>query len=783
MDAPSDIVLRTPADATVGRSIAHESAVLHVTGAAPYIDDIPEPAGTLHIVPGWCRDAARGRILRLDLDAVRAHPGVVAVLTAADVPGVNDCSPSIGGDPVFAEHEIFFHGQVLFAVVAETRAIARIAVRLAVVEVEAERPAVSVIDGLDRGREVLPPYEFRKGDAAAALEAAPHRLSDIFFIGGQEHFYLETQIALAVPREGDEIRIHASTQHPTEVSHVAARVLALSEAALPCECRRMGGGFGGKESQATQWAVIAALAARLTGRAAKIRLDRDDDMAMTGKRHDFRVDWSAGFDDAGRLSAVDVDFLARCGCSADLSQGVVDRTMFHADNAYDYPAARIHSRRLMTDTVSATAFRGFGGPQGMVFAERMMDAIAIRLGRDPLDVRLANLYADAEAPAHGVTPYGQVVDDGILHALMGRLEETSDYRARVAEVEAFNHANPVLKRGIALTPVKFGISFTLAHLNQAGALVHVYTDGSVSVNHGGTEMGQGLMTKVTQVVAEVFGLPPSRVRATATATDKVPNTAPTAASSGSDLNGWAARRAAETIRGRMAEVTAVLLGGAASAVRFEGGRVHLGDRSLSFADVARQTHQARVSLSSTGFYATPDITWDRDAAHGRPFFYFAYGASCSEVVIDTFTGEMRVLRVDILHDAGRSLNPALDIGQIEGGFVQGMGWLTTEELVWDQRGRLGTHAPSTYKIPTAHDVPEDFRVALWEGDAPVETIHRSKAVGEPPLMLAISVHSAILGALASLAPGRLPPLGTPATPEAILMAVKAMRRPPEEVPA
>jgi len=778
MATPSDAArVPTAEPATVGRPLPHDSAALHVTGAATYIDDIPEPAGTLHLAPGWCRTAARGKIRRLDLEAVRAAPGVVAVLTAADVPGVNDCSPSIGGDPVFAAGEIRFHAQVVFAVAAETRAAARAAARLAVIEVDAETPVIGVDEALARGLDVLPPYEFRKGDAAAAIADAPHRLADRLTIGGQEHFYLETQVALAVPRDGDEIRIHSSTQHPTEVSHVAAHVLGLPEAAVPCECRRMGGGFGGKESQATQWAVIAALAARLTGRPAAIRLDRDDDMAMTGKRHDFRVDWSAGHDGDGRLLGVEVDFFARCGHSADLSQGVVDRTMFHADNAYDYPAARIATRRLATDMVSATAFRGFGGPQGMAFAERMIDTIALRLGRDPLDVRFANLYPDFDAPTFGVTPYGQVVDDGILLALMRRLETSSDYRARAAEIDEANRHSPVLKRGIALTPVKFGISFTLTHLNQAGALVNVYADGSVSVNHGGTEMGQGLMTKVAQVVAEVFGLPLAGVRITATATDKVPNTAPTAASSGSDMNGWAARRAAETIRDRIAAVAAARLGGEAAAVRFAGGRVWSGTASLAFAEAASEAHRARVQLSATGFYATPDITWDRPAAHGRPFYYFAYGAACAEVVIDTFTGETRLVRVDLLHDAGTSLNPAIDIGQIEGGFVQGLGWVTSEELVWGGDGRLLTHAPSTYKIPTAHDVPEDFRVALWDGPARVDTIHRSKAVGEPPFMLAISVHSAIFRALAALAPGRLPRLDLPATPEAVLKAVRALRQP------
>ncbi len=744
----------------VGLALAHESAVRHVTGTAQYVDDGAKPAATVHVAPGWCREVARGRLVSVDLAAVRAHPGVVAVLTAADVPGVNDCSPSVGGDPIFADGRIRFHGQVVFAVVAESRAQARAAARLARFESEAERPAVGVADALDRGSDVLPPYEFRKGASEEALAAASHRLSESFFVGGQEHFYLETQIAYAEPLEGGEIRILSSTQHPTEVSHVAARALGLPEAMVACDCRRMGGGFGGKESQATQWAVIAALAARATARPAEMRLDRDDDMIMTGKRHDMRVDWRAGFDDSGRLGAVDVSFLARCGHSADLSQGVVDRTLFHADN------------------VSNTAFRGFGVPQGVAFAERMMDAIAFRLGLDPLDVRYANLYPDAGAPAHGVTPYGQVVDGGLLGALMRELETTSDYRARVAEIAAWNLSSAFLRRGIALTPVKFGISFTLTHLNQAGALVNVYADGSVAVNHGGTEMGQGLHTKILQVVADVFGLPLGRVRIAATSTAKVPNTAPTAASSGSDLNGMAALRAATAIRDRLARVAAGLLDCPVEQVRFAGGRVHGGDRSHSFADVARQAHLARVALSATGFYATPDIVWDRAAAHGRPFFYFAQGAACSEVIVDTLTGESRVTRVDLLHDVGRSLNPAIDLGQIEGGFVQGMGWLTTEELVFDAAGRLKTHAPSTYKIPTAFDVPADFRVRLWEGGgSPVDTVHRSKAVGEPPLMLALSVHSAILRALATLAPGRLPQLDLPATPEAVVAAVRALRAP------
>ncbi len=539
---------------------------------------------------------------------------------------------------------------------------------------------------------------------------------------------------MAVPEEHGAITLHCSTQHPSEVQHLLAHMLHVPAAMVTVECRRMGGAFGGKESQAAQWACLAALAARITGRPAKCRLDRDEDMIMTGKRHDFRVDYRAGFDSKGRVTAVEADFLARCGYSADLSNAICDRTMFHADNAYYYPAARIATRRLRTHTVSNTAFRGFGGPQGMLFAERMMEAIAIQTGRDPLDVRKLNLYTDGR----DTTPYGMKVEDNIALQVIEQLEASSDYRARRREIAAFNARSPILKRGISLTPVKFGISFTLTHLNQAGALVHVYTDGSVHLNHGGTEMGQGLYIKVAQVVAEEFGIDASAVRITATTTGKVPNTSATAASSGADLNGMAAKQAAATIKNRLIDFAAKQWKVPKNRIRFEDGQVLIGNRSIAFGDLARQAHIARISLSSTGYYATPKITWDRAKAKGRPFFYFAYGAACSEVIIDTLTGEMKVTRADILHDVGRSLNPALDIGQVEGGFVQGMGWLTTEELVYDAQGRLRTHAPSTYKIPCASDVPADFRVKLFESKGNKEdTIYRSKAVGEPPLMLAI----------------------------------------------
>ncbi len=757
---------------TVGKPLIHDSAVLHVQGSATYIDDMREPDGLVHVYPGFARNGALGKIASIDLEPVRAAPGVIAVLTAQDIPGHNDCSPSIGGDPILATDAIAFHGQVIFAVVARTRDAARRAARLAKIEIDGVKPAVTVEDAVAmKTDDVGEPYAFIRRDVNKALASSDHVIAESFRVGGQEHFYLEGQVSLAVPEEQGAVTVHCSTQHPSEVQHLVAGMLDIPSALVTCECRRMGGAFGGKESQAAQWACLAALAAHITGHPAKCRLDRDEDMILTGKRHDFRVDYRVGHDAKGRITAVDVDFLSRCGYSADLSNAICDRTMFHADNTYYYPAARIATRRLRTHTVSNTAFRGFGGPQGMVFAERMIEAIAVKTDLDPLDVRKTNLYTDVR----NTTPYGMKVEDNIALEVIGQLEVSSGYRARRKEIAAFNARSRVLKKGLSLTPVKFGISFTLTHLNQAGALVHVYTDGSVHLNHGGTEMGQGLYTKVAQVVAEEFGIPAGYVRITATTTGKVPNTSATAASSGADLNGMAAKNAAGTIKARLIDFAARKWKVPKSRIRFENGQVLVGNRNMSFGELARHAHMARISLSSTGYYATPKIAWDRAKAKGRPFFYFAYGAACAEVTIDTLTGEMRVDRVDLLHDVGRSLNPALDIGQIEGGFVQGMGWLTTEELVYDAEGRLRTHAPSTYKIPCASDVPADFRVKLFESRGNKEdTIYRSKAVGEPPLMLGIAVWTAIFDAIASLRPKQIPVLDAPATPEAILRAVRGM---------
>ncbi|WP_439574892.1 xanthine dehydrogenase molybdopterin binding subunit [Phreatobacter sp.] len=755
----------------VHRPLAHDAAERHVTGSAPYIDDILEPEGTLHVVPGGA-PAACGVITAVDLAAVRAHPGVVAVLTVADIPGRNDVSPVAGDDPLFAADRVAFHGQPVFAVVARTRDAARRASRLAQVTVEVATPLVSVDDAIAAEADLMPPYAFRRGDPANVLAAADRRIEGSLRIGGQEHFYLEGQAALAVPTEAGGFTIHSSTQHPTEVQHVVARVLGLADAAVEVEVRRMGGGFGGKESQASGWAAMAALAAHVTGRPCKVRLDRDDDFVMTGKRHDFLATYRAAFDPDGQVQAVEVDLAGRCGYSHDLSSSINDRTMFHADNAYFYPHVAIRSRRLKTNTVSNTAFRGFGGPQGMLFAERLMDQIAWATGRDPLDVRYANLYGTTD---RNVTPYGMVVEDNIAGEIMRELERSSAYRDRRQALAAFNAGSVVLRKGLALTPVKFGISFTTTFLNQAGALVHIYQDGSVHLNHGGTEMGQGLFIKVAQVVAEEFGIALERVRITATHTGKVPNTSPTAASSGTDMNGMAARIAAAELKGRLAEFIARDWQVPVASVVFRDDRVFAGERSEGFADVVKRAYLARTHLSAAGFYATPKITWDRPSGTGRPFFYFAYGAACAEVTIDTLTGESTIDRVDILHDVGRSLNPAVDLGQIEGGFVQGMGWLTNEELVFDAEGRLRTHAPSTYKIPTARDVPADFRVAFFDHPNREDTIYRSKAVGEPPLMLANAVFCAMADAVHSLRPGRAVALDAPATPEAILFACKAQQ--------
>ncbi len=771
----------------VHQSIKHDSAPKHVTGSAVYTDDIPTPANSLHAYLGLST-CPNGTIESMDLSAVRSSPGVVGVLTARDMPASNDISPThLHDEPVLADGEVHFYGQPMFAVIATSREFARQAAQKANVSY-GEKPFTRTVEEARAAKYpmVTKPLTLKRGDAPTALEAATNRLCGRYEIGGQDHMYLEGHIALAIPGEDEDMTVYSSTQHPSEVQHMVGHVLGVPSAAITVNVRRMGGGFGGKETQSNQFAAIAAVAARKFGVAVKCRPDRDDDMITTGKRHDFLVDYDVGYDDEGRIEAVQATFAARCGFSADLSGPVTDRALFHADNAYYYPHVLLQSEPIKTNTVSNTAFRGFGGPQGLIVAERIMEEIAYRLGKDPLEVRRINFYdREGEENARTVTPYHQTVTDNIIHKVVDELEETSDYQARRQAILAFNETSPIIKKGIALTPVKFGISFTATWYNQAGALVHVYRDGSVHLNHGGTEMGQGLNIKVAQVVADTFQIDVDRIKITATTTEKVPNTSATAASSGSDLNGMAADDAANQIKDRLVTFACEQYQAEPSDVVFEAGQVRIRDQRVPFQELVDSAYMNRIHLSAAGFYKTPGIHWDRETGKGNPFFYFAYGAAVSEVSIDTLTGEYHVDRTDLLHDVGKSLNPAIDIGQVEGAFIQGMGWLTTEELWWDDKGQLRTHAPSTYKIPLASDRPAKFttKLATWSENKQ-RTIRRSKAVGEPPFMLAASVVEALSMAVASVGNyGECPRLDTPCTPERILMAVERLKNRPSKADA
>ena len=766
------------AGARVGISRPHESAHLHVAGEATYIDDIPELAGTLHCALGLS-PVANGTLSAMALEKIRALPGVVDVLSARDIPGNNDCGSIIHDDPILCDGEVRYLGQPVFAVLASTRDAARRAAAKAkdVLTIAAAPPVLTPQQAHAKGQYVLPPMHLVRetnGGAKAAIAKAPHRLKSSFEVGGQEQFYLEGQISYAVPTEGGGMHVYCSTQHPSEMQHLVAHALKLHAHDVHVECRRMGGGFGGKESQSALFACVAAVAAAKLKRPIKLRLDRDDDFLITGRRHCFWYEYEVGYDDAGRVLGAEITMVSRAGHSADLSGPVMTRALCHFDNAYWLPDVAMHGYSGKTNTQSNTAFRGFGGPQGAIAIENILDTIARTLGRDPLAVRKANFYGK---DSNNVTPYGQTVSDNIVHELVDQLEASSEYAKRRSAIAAFNAASPVLKRGIALAPLKFGISFNVKHFNQAGALVHVYNDGSILVNHGGTEMGQGLNTKVAQVVAHELGVSFDCVRCTATDTQKVANTSATAASTGADLNGKAAQDAARQIRERLAACAAAHHGGDASAVRFANDQVAVNGRTIPFSALVAQAYLDRVQLWSDGFYATPGLSWDKDKMFGRPFYYFAYGAAVSEVIVDTLTGEWKLLRADILHDAGQSLNPAVDIGQVEGAFIQGMGWLTTEELVWHpQSGLLTTHAPSTYKIPTANDCPPVFNVRLFDGRNTEDSIHRSKAVGEPPLLLPFSVFYAIRDAVSAAGGHKVdPPLTAPATSEAILRAINAVQ--------
>ncbi len=751
-----------------GAALRHDSALKHTTGEARYADDIPEVPGTLHAALALST-VAHGTLTALHIEAARAMPGVVAVLAARDIPGANDIAPVAKGEPLFADPVIEFHGMPLALVLAETRDAAIHAAAAVKADVTPLEPVLTIERALELGQNVIPPQVIRRGDAAAAIAAAPHRVTGEFRAGGQEHFYLEGQVALATPGEDGEMAVIASTQHPSEVQHLVARVLGCDFNRVTVTCRRMGGGFGGKESNASWVAAAAALGARVTGRPVKLRLARRADMIATGKRHPFLYRWSAGFDGTGRILGLEALLAADGGWSTDLSGGVVFRAVTHAVGPCDVPALALTCQAVKTNTVSHTAFRGFGGPQGALLIEDVIHRVATAARLTPEAVRERN-FAGCGGNSDEL-PYGQRVEGDLIARVWAEAKQGSEWDRRRAAITAFNAAHPTLRRGLGSMVLAFGISFGIQHLNQAGALVHVYSDGSIRLNHGGTEMGQGLFIKIAQVVCDVFGVELDRVAITATSTAEVPNTAPTAASTGSDLNGWAAHHAARAIRDRMAEVAARKWGIAPEAVVFADNRAWAervgANRHFEFGELAKLSYLERVSLSATGFYKTPDIHWDAKAMRGHPFFYFSYGAAIAEVIVDTLTGEHRCLRADLVQDCGRSLNPAVDRGQIEGAFVQGLGWLTCEELWWDSQGRLRTVGPSTYKIPGSRDVPV-MNLRLLEGaPARVDTIFRSKAVGEPPLLLATCVWNALKDAIGT------PALDLPATPERVLMALRA----------
>ncbi len=754
--------------------LAHESGVSHVTGAAVYIDDIAEPRGMLHLYP-CLSPHAHALIKSMDLSKVRSAPGVVDVLTAEDVPGSNDFSHgNLRDDRIFSNDLVEYAGQVIFAVVAHSRQQARDAIELAEIEFEVLPAILSVDEAKEAELMHCAPRVLERGDCEAAIKGAPHTLSGRVSNGGQEHFYLESQISMAMPKEHGDVHVWASTQDPTAVQSIVAREIGRPANAVTVEVRRLGGGFGGKETVATHFACIAAIAALKTGRAAKIRLDRDDDMKITGKRHAFFTDYTVGFDDTGRIQGIDLDIHGHCGNSMDQSEPVVNRVAFHADNCYFLEHFRARCNYWKTHTVSAVAFRGFGTPQGMLVAERIMDRIARHLGKDPLEVRQRNFYEHGD---RNTTPFGADVHDNILDRLIPEIVESSDYHTRRKEIDAFNATSPNLKKGLALTPIKYGVGFGMNFLNQGGALLHVYADGSVHINHGGIEMGQGLHTKVAQVVAHELQLDADHIRVSATTTDKVPNTTATAASSGTDINAAAAIEATKKIKTRIISFLSEEHGVPKDQIEFLPNRLRVGNQEIAFNEVAERAYLARVSLSATGHYKSPLSDYDPVNMSGQPHRYYVYGAAVAEVLVDTLTGENKVSRVDILHDVGKSLNPALDFGQLEGGFIQGMGWLTMEELVWDDNGTLRTHAPSTYKIPTASDRPDDLRMAFVEWSTNIDdSVFRSKAIGEPPLCLGIAVLNAMSDAVANtVQQPDFEGLNAPATPENILMTLNKYR--------
>ena len=752
----------------------HESGIKHVSGRAFYTDDLPESPGTLFGAIGWSKKA-RAIIKKMNLEEVIKSEGVTAVVTSSDITGRNDVGPVYDGDPIFPK-KAEYYGQPLFAVAAKTTEQARKAVLKAKITYKTLKPVTTIKEALKKKSYVLKEKIIKKGDATKAIENSVNRLNGSFTTGSQEHFALEGQTAFVIPQEDNDYKVFSSTQHPSETQQVIAKMLNQKSNTITVETRRIGGGFGGKETQSFIFAAICTLLAKKTKHPVKLRMDRDDDIIITGKRHDFYSEYKVGFDELGVIKGLKIKLASRCGISPDLSEAINERALLHIDNAYFLENLLVENYLCKTNTASNTAFRGFGGNQGMMAIENIIDHIANSLKRDPAEIRRRNFY---QKKKKNITHYNMKIEDNVMHEIYDQLIKSSNYKSRQLSIKKFNEKNTYIKKGIAITPVKFGISFTTWHLNQAGALVHIYSnDGSVHVNTGAIEMGQGTHTKIAQLVANELGLNFSRVKVSATRTDKVPNTSASAASSTTDLNGAAALNAISKIKMNLSAYIKRKYKIKNGEGIYENGIVKFKGKSFKFNSLIKEAYLNRVSLSSSGFYATPKIHFDKKNFKGRPFLYFCYGAAVSEVMIDTLTGENKIIRTDILHDAGKAINPAIEIGQIEGGFVQGAGWLTMEEVNWKSNGQITTHSPSTYKIPAASDMPEKFNVEIFKKGKNVEqVINKSKTTGEPPLMLAMSVFYAIKNAIASVGNYAFyPNLDAPATPEKILMSIDKLKR-------
>ncbi|MDC6447841.1 xanthine dehydrogenase molybdopterin binding subunit [Alphaproteobacteria bacterium] len=750
------------------KNIEHESAKKHVTGKAIYTDDIPEPRNLLHAAIGYS-DYSKGIIKKIDLTDVFNSEGVVDVISEKDINGINDVGPIFKGDKIFTSKKIEYFGQPIFAVIATSNILAKKASLKAKIIVKKLKPILTIKDALKKKSYVLDPRFLSKGDTKNNLKKSKNILSGEVFSGGQDHFYLEGQIAMSIPQEDDNFLVYSSTQHPSETQQIIAKVLNQDFNSIHVVVRRIGGGFGGKETQSFLFAAIASIASKKLNKPVKLRLDRDDDMIMTGKRHDFYFKYDVGFTNKGEINALKILMASRCGISADLSGAINDRAIYHIDNAYFIPNIEIESYRCKTNTVSNTAFRGFGGPQGMLCIENILENISQKLNKDSCEIRKINFYKNK---TKNKTHYGMKITDNVISDIFNQLINKSQYYKRKKDIEKFNCKNKILKKGISITPVKFGISFTTTHLNQAGALVHIYTDGSIHLNHGGIEMGQGLMTKLAQITSHEFGLNYNSIKITSTDTEKVPNTSASAASATTDLNGGAIINSISKIKSNLNTFIYDYFN-TNSIIKYENENVYFDRRKISFKELINKAYLHRVSLSSSGFFKTSKININTKTLKGRPFLYFAYGAAVSEVIIDTLTGENKLLQVDIIHDVGNSINKRIDKGQIEGGFIQGLGWLTTEEISWKLDGTLQTHSPSTYKIPTSGETPFKLNVEIYNrGFNKEEVINRSKAVGEPPFMLAISTFIAIKDAVYNTNENKdSSMLIAPATPENILNSI------------